>query len=146
MHEHSELIERLQKLERQNRWVKRGVLAVTAGLAITLFMGAGGDKPEVLDEIRVKKLIVEDDAGIVRCIVQADAEGITKLELRDRRGQERIRLQINEQNGVTSVTHWQRNGVRRASSGCQSLGSHLSYFNAFGRNGKGGKGVNSAQR
>ena len=122
MREIFELIERLEKLERQNRWMKRGALALTAGLAVTLFMGAGGNKPEVLDEIRVKKLVIEDDAGTIRCQLDASNKG-TILQLNDRSGSPRVAIFTDAKSGMAGMNVRQKDGKMRLGMGCRNDGN-----------------------
>ncbi len=103
--------------------MKRGALALTAGLAVTLFMGAGGNKPEVLDEIRVKKLIVEDDAGTVRCLVEANDAGPTKFVMSDSRGTRRVSLSVNKNGRSVGFSLFQSDGRLRLGSGCADGGA-----------------------
>jgi hypothetical protein len=58
------LTQRLDRLERENRWLKRVGAAGLIGLAGVLFMGAALAK--VPDEVRAKAFVVVDDAGIER--------------------------------------------------------------------------------
>lgn len=121
MHENSEVIERLEKLERQNRRMKRIGFAVIAGLGATLLMGAAGDNPEVLDEIRVKKLVVEDYAGTVRFLLEGNNDR-TMFEMNDVRGNRRIVLFVSEQKRTASFALVQNDGRIRLGSGCTDGG------------------------
>ena len=72
MQELPQLLRRLERLEGQNRRLK--FLGIGCLLVIGLFasMGAQDAKPEVLDEIRVKKLVIMDDHDRERLVLTGD--------------------------------------------------------------------------
>jgi hypothetical protein len=59
--------QRLERLERQNRWMKAAVASMAVVLAVVLLVAAGQDrekdKPKVLEEVRAKKFVVSDSLG-----------------------------------------------------------------------------------
>ncbi len=74
MHDISKLVGRLEKVERQNRRMKRiGIAGILCAGAVFL-VGAQGNKPEVLEEVRAKRFVVIDDEGRERTVMHATAD------------------------------------------------------------------------
>jgi hypothetical protein len=64
---------RLQRLERENRWLKRGGALALAAVAAVLLVGQG--KPDVLPDLEVKSLTVKDAQGKVRARIGGFEQG-----------------------------------------------------------------------
>jgi hypothetical protein len=58
----NEIINRLHKLEKQNRYMKLGGLAIVLLLVTTLLTGAN-KKPDIAEEVRAKKIVLVDEQG-----------------------------------------------------------------------------------
>ena len=85
--------ERLERLERQNRWMKRGV-GVAAALVAAVVLVAQA-KPKELPDLEVRSLTVKDKDGNSRIRLSAgivDGEQRTALTLADQTGTRRIHL------------------------------------------------------
>lgn len=141
MTDYNALAARLERLERQNRRMKRIGIATIAVAGIAFLLGAQGDKPEVLSEIRVKKLVVVDDAGTTRGFLGLNADGHTLLDLKDRSGRRRAYLFVNESNRRTLIGFHQSDGTMRVGGGCEDNGS--AWMNTLNRRGKATNGVSS---
>jgi len=88
--------ERIEKLERQNRWMKTAWAALVIGLSSFLFMCAGQGRqalPEqkVEEEMRAKRFVVVDENGETR-VVLAATDDRSFLSLSDNKGRERLSL------------------------------------------------------
>ncbi|MBN2492501.1 MAG: hypothetical protein JXQ29_16760 [Planctomycetes bacterium] len=62
--------QRLERLEKENRWIRMTAVAVALALGAVLFVAAGQDqekdKPTVLDQVRAKSYILVDAENRVR--------------------------------------------------------------------------------
>lgn len=87
--------ERLKELERE---VRRLAARLTA-----LETGAASQSGGVLDELRVKRLCVVDDEGVVRIRARTDQDGLAGVWFFDREGKFRIIAGTNADN-VAAVT------------------------------------------
>jgi len=63
----AEIVERLEQLERHNRR-QRCALYIIGGFAIVVVVTGAQGAPEVLDELRVKKLTIVSDDKWERCV------------------------------------------------------------------------------
>ena len=61
--------QRLERLERQNRWMKRGGAVAVALVAAVFLMGQA--KPKELPDLEVRSLTLKDNAGRVCTLPQA---------------------------------------------------------------------------
>lgn len=91
MHDISKLVERLEKVERQNRRMKRIGFAGFLCVGAVFLVGAQGNKPEVLEEIRAKRFVVIDDKGRERTVMYATAD-TNNFIMSDENGTQRIHL------------------------------------------------------
>jgi hypothetical protein len=74
----AEIVERLEQLERHNRR-QRCALYIIGGFAIVVVVAGAQGAPEVLDELRVKKLTIVSDDKWERCVF--DGNGGEELRL-----------------------------------------------------------------
>jgi len=74
--------QRLARLERQNARMKVAVAGMAVVLAVVLLIGAGQDqgKPKVLEEVRARRLVVEDDKGIAKVTIRSGGIRITTMK------------------------------------------------------------------
>lgn len=141
MNDYNALAIRLDRLERQNRRLKRIGLSAVVIAGASFLLGAQGDKPEVIDEIRVKKLVVVDDAGASRGILGVDANGHSRFDLKDQQGTSRIIAIVNESSRRTLISFHQSDGKMRIGGGCQDNGK--AWMNAVNLRGKATNGISS---
>ena len=86
------LEQRVEKLERQNRWFKRGAALVVALAACGTLMAQ--KKEEEPRDLMVRSLQVIDGEGRIRCALRSDPQGMTGLHVLDRTGQLRASLGV----------------------------------------------------
>ncbi len=91
MHDISNLVERLERVERQNRRMKRIGIAGFLCIGAVFLVGAQGNKPEVLEEVRAKRFVVIDDNGRERTVLSATADACSFL-MSDENGKPRVTL------------------------------------------------------
>lgn len=84
------LMERLDRLERENRWWKLLGTTAVAVLSLVVLVGATGDK--VTDEIRTRQLVLVDQAGTVLATLGPDAAGNPRLELTGKTGKGKVQV------------------------------------------------------
>jgi hypothetical protein len=87
----AEMSTRLRSLERTNRIF--GALLI-AGLAGIVLIGAAPDAPEVLPELRTRKLVITDAKGTER--IRMSAETATILEMNWSSGKTAYRAQVGQ--------------------------------------------------
>src|SRR5690606_3403751 len=92
--------DRIAALERRLRRTQGALVALTLAAAGAI-MAAQADKPaatppaDVVDEVRTRKLVVVDDAGVARITIGQDAPGTQRrsraagITIRDQHGHER---------------------------------------------------------
>ena len=85
--------QRVAKLERQNRWMKRGGGLALAAVACVVLMGQGR-KPKELADLEVSSITVKDKAGRTRARLGVLAGGSCVLRLNDKAGQTRASLGV----------------------------------------------------
>ena len=81
--------QRVAKLERQNRWMKRGGGLALAAIACVVLMGQG--KPKELPDLRARSLTITDAKGKRRISLHATEAG-PRLDLYDATGKPRATL------------------------------------------------------
>jgi len=82
-------------LEGQNRTLKRGGILVLAAVSCLALMGQSpGEK--VWDELRARRLVIVDEAGTTRAVLDGVADGAASLVLHDHKGNERVILRAYE--------------------------------------------------
>jgi hypothetical protein len=86
------LMDRVDKLERQNRSLRRFVVALSVLAACVPLMGQV-PSPSVADEIRARRVVIVDDKGRVRADLAVLGDGsAVALDFRDEAGQIRAEL------------------------------------------------------
>ncbi|MHC4138043.1 MAG: hypothetical protein ACYS0K_24150 [Planctomycetota bacterium] len=115
--------QRLERLERENRWLRR-IGAVTVAVAAAVFLiGQGKDKK--LPDLEVRSVQVKDKDGKVRVALGTDAEGTPHLRFADEHGKLRAMLGTFDED-LLCLTLWDRDFKVRAALGVSSAGSpHL---------------------
>ena len=101
--------ERLEQLERQNKWMRRlGAMGVALVVAVFL-MGQG--KKEELPDLAVRSLVVKDKAGNPRISFGTFPDGKPHLAVRDTDG--KIRLTITLRNDSPLLLFSGKDGTQR---------------------------------
>ena len=111
--------QRVAKLERQNRWMKRGGGLALAAFACVVLMGQG--KPKELPDLDVRSLTVRG-AGKSR-VTFGQTEGKPYLALHDKRGETRVLLTLLTADGMPVLDFRDRMGENRARLGLLVDGS-----------------------
>jgi len=86
--------------------------AAAAPLALIALLGAGS--ANVPDEIRARRFVVVDQAGIVRAEVRTEPDGSAVLRVSDAAGAPRVVLGVSG-DGLTRLVFQGRDGAARAS-------------------------------
>ncbi|MCP4611075.1 MAG: hypothetical protein GY845_20390 [Planctomycetes bacterium] len=86
----SEIINRLHKLEKQNKYMKLGGLAIVLLVVTTLLTGAS-KKPDVAEEIRAKKIVLVNERG-KDVIVMENLKDSSQIVMFDSKANERLSL------------------------------------------------------
>lgn len=89
----TEIEVRLDKLEQESRRMKQAVAAGTLVLIAAVLMGQASPAIEPSDEVRTRRLVVEDSAGAGRAIL--DADNGPMLYLFDDAGKARVGLGVD---------------------------------------------------
>lgn len=91
-----ELLLRIERLERQNRRIRKLGGAAIVGFAVMICIGAATPNQEAIkDEVKTRRLAIVDDAGIERVVISQDPETTERISrscgitLHDRSGSER---------------------------------------------------------
>jgi hypothetical protein len=90
----SEIINRLHKLEKQNKYMKLGGLAIVLLVVTTLLTGAS-KKPDVAEEIRAKKIVLVNERG-KDVIVMENLNDSSQIVMFDSNGKMRFGLEVND--------------------------------------------------
>ena len=85
----SELIPRVEALERQNRSLRRGMAALTVAAASLVWMAQTSPIP---GELRARRLVLVTETGEVRGELTTTSAGLPVLSLRDQAGNVLIRM------------------------------------------------------
>jgi hypothetical protein len=104
------LEQRLERLERENRWMRRIGAVGVAVVAAVFLIGQGKDKE--LPDLEVRSLKVKDNAGKVRAVLASDTDGTVYLRLRDKDGKPRAGLTLFADS--PSLDLWDKNCETRA--------------------------------
>jgi hypothetical protein len=97
--------QRLARLERENRWMRR-IGAVGLALVAAVFL-MGQEKAKDLPDLEVRSLTVKDKDGKVRAVLGTDADG-PALKLSDEDGRTRAALDVLD--GEPSLTLKDKDG------------------------------------
>jgi len=124
--------QRVERLEREVRWMRRmGALAVAVAAAVFL-VGQGKDKE--LPDLEVRSLKVVDKEGRRRAsLITVDDHGAPVLSFRDRHGRTRVMLALMP-DGSPDLSFQDRHGKRRAALSTTPDGSpELSFRDKDGK-------------
>jgi hypothetical protein len=86
-----ELSARLEKVERQNRWMRAGGIAALVLVAAGAAMGQAAAPPKV---IQAERFEVRDAGGKTRAVLGINPEGVAELALHDKIGEPRIGMDV----------------------------------------------------
>jgi len=78
--------QRLAKLERENRIIKAAGLVLLLALGACLLLGAGQDEPKVLEEVKAKRFVVQDEMGRERAFLGMRPDGLPGIVLKNKDG------------------------------------------------------------
>ena len=98
--------QRVAKLEKQNRWMKRAGGLALAAVACVFLMGQGKEKGKAFE---VGALIIKDTAGIVRAKLTKSADGAPALMFFGKAGNPRMVL-----NGAPALSLFDKASETRA--------------------------------
>jgi hypothetical protein len=89
--------QRLERLERQNRWMKVAVASMAVVLAVVFLIAAGEDqeKDKVLEEVRAKKLVLVDEQNVERGMMSCERNRV-ELRLQYSNGKSALRIAVRE--------------------------------------------------
>ncbi len=92
--------QRVAKLERQNKWMKRAGGLALAAVACVVLMGQG--KPKELPDLRARSLTITDAKGKRRISLHATEAG-PRLDLYDANGHARVNISYIEESGQAAI-------------------------------------------
>ena len=124
--------QRLERLERQNRWLKRIATVCVAVVAVVFLLRQGKDKPRVVE---AEAFVLRDSEGKQRAVLSMEKPNTPSLVLLDQNGTKRVYL-LAEQGGRASLGLGPGDGgirtVLRVNSGGDA---HLNFFDKNGKRG-----------
>jgi hypothetical protein len=113
------LDQRLEKVERENRWMRRiGMVAAAVAAAVFLIGQAKEKEPQ---DLEVRSLKVKDRDGKARVTLGTDADGVPHLRFADEHGKLRAMLGTLEED-LLCLTLWDRDFKVRAALGMGTNG------------------------
>lgn len=107
------LAARVERLERQNRWLTSALLIVAVGAALLVTLAAVAP-PSIQDVVKAKSFAVVDDEGNVRAELGFSADGSHGLVLRDADGSERATLAVSTKGSAQGLSLRDPEGKTRA--------------------------------
>ncbi len=123
---------RLERLERENRWMKRAGAVGIALAAVVLVMGQAKAEPRVIE---AEAFVVRDGEGKQRAVLSMEKPNTPSLVLFDKNGTKRVYL-LAEQGGRASLGLGPEDGeirtVLRVNTGGDAA---LNFFDANGKRG-----------
>ena len=114
----SEARERIQRLERDMRRLREGMLVLAIALIASFTWSVTRGTP---DELTLRRLAIVDDDGEERIVAAAQPEGEVGLSHYDAEGKMRIRTGTNSE-GDANVQHFDPDGRQRISVGTGPAG------------------------
>lgn len=108
------LTQRLDQLERENRWWKRAGSACSLVLALALLSGAA---PTTMpEEIKARRFALVDQRGVTRAILGTDFDSIehlsqVALKLFDAKGKQRLYLFVHNDGPKDLHSRWTKAGL-----------------------------------
>lgn len=120
------LIQRLDRLERDNRRLRRtATLLLLGGLAVVLMGQAPVDRVTanavVTRTLEVQSLVLRDATGKVRVLLESETTGPVTMTVADKEGRERLALGVGPAGGV-GVVFRDKEGTVRAAMGVGPAG------------------------
>lgn len=104
---------RVERLERQNRWLSRALMIVAVGAALLVTLAAMSP-PSIQDVVTAKSFEVVDDEGNVRAELGVLPDGSHGLALHDADGNERATLGVWPHGTAQSLSLHDPDGKMRA--------------------------------
>ena len=98
----SEIVSRLERLERQNRSL-RGLLLLVAGALGVFLMGGAGSKSVVQEVVESESFVVKDKSGKIRVRMGLEADGSSGLRIFDANGVLRVKTVLTAE-GVAGLS------------------------------------------
>lgn len=116
-----DLLQRVDRLERENRWLKRLGVTVLAGLVGVLVMGqtTAGRSAKTIE---AEELHLRDSRGMARATLSVGPDGSPRLGLTDQAGVSRLTLVVNS-DGSPRFSLSDKAGLARAVVGLDRDGS-----------------------
>ncbi len=103
--------QRVAKLERQNRWMKRAGGVMLAAVACVFLMGQGkADKP---GPVEATAFVLRDADGKNRGELGITDSGLCRLVLRDSQGHDMVCLSVNEEGTIAALGLRDKRGTNR---------------------------------
>ncbi len=116
--------ERLERLERQNKWMKRIGAVGVAFVAAVLLMGQGKASQPVKVVVAEKFVLTDSDGKT--CGEWGTDRGLVRLLLRDQEGHELVSLAANEEGTIATLVLMDKGGKNRVELGGGIEGAGLS--------------------
>jgi hypothetical protein len=88
----TDLIDRIERLEKQNRWLKRGMVALVATVGACVVMAADAPKAKIVD---AEKFVLRDNDGRTRAVLEIGTHG-PRLALLSKDGNDQAVLYVNK--------------------------------------------------
>jgi len=128
----AEVMARVEKVERRNRWllVAVGLAAVGVALAWALANTTPTAQAQGAKVIRANQFIVEDETGNLRAMLNVDKAG-PGLTLGDENGDTRVMVAVSQ--GIPGVVLRDENGKIRVMLAAMKEGPTLSLADATGK-------------
>lgn len=104
--------ERLSRLERENRWLKRVGGVALLGVAAMVLMGQATPR-KTAKAIEAEEFILRDGTGKERATMRVSPDGSPSLGLVDKDGKKRVALLLGA-DGLPNLWLWDKNGKERA--------------------------------
>ena len=124
-----EIINRLHKLENQNRYMKLGGLAIVLLVVTTLLTGAS-KKPDVAEEIRAKKIVLVNEQG-KEVIVMENINNVSRIIISDSKGKTLFVLGATDGSSILGMLD--SNGNNRLSLIADDEGSRFDLWDIKGK-------------
>ncbi len=118
------LSERLDRLEQENRWLRRLAALSLSGLAVC-FAVAGGLRPS--GEIAARRFVVQDAHGRARAVLGLQEDGQPGVALLDGKGRTQVALRTSDDHS-SWLEFRDRDRLRMALSSSSSGASNLNLF------------------
>lgn len=117
------LATRLERLERENRWLKLGVVVVLLGIAAAVLMGQAMREPKV---VTAEQFVLRDSAGEARAVLtmSGDGPGLTLF------GEDGDHAKLRISPAGPELTMYDQGGHMRANLGVQPEGPSLTMWSS----------------